>query len=146
MADFSELRLMNDNADERLVIRNADDEIVYEQALTGPNGLSTRLEEYQTQEALDREDRYLIELLFECGHENEPDDPGTDEPDDPGTDEPDDPGTDEPDGPGTDEPDGPGTDEPDGPGTDPTPVPEDSWSAITITVNGWTMIDKDIEL
>ena len=146
VADFSELRLMKDNADARLVIRNADDEIVYEHALTGPNGLITRLEEYQTQEALDREDRYLIELLFECGHVNEPDDPGTDEPDNPGTDEPDDPGTDEPDGPGTDEPDGPGTDEPDGPGTDPTPVPEDSWSSITITVNGWTMIDKDIEL
>ena len=125
VADFSELRLMKDNADARLVIRNAEGTTVYDRALTGPNGLITLLEEYQTQEALDREDRYLIELLFECEHEDEPD---------------------EPDDPGTDEPDDPGTDEPDGPGTDPTPVPEDPWSAITIVVNGWTLIDKDIEL
>ena len=125
VADFSELRLMKNNADARLVIRNAEGTTVYDRALTGPNGLITLLEEYQTQEALDREDRYLIELLFECEHEDEPD---------------------EPDGPGTDEPDDPGTDEPDGPGTDPTPVPEDPWSAITIVVNGWTLIDKDIEL
>ena len=111
VADFSELRLMKDNADARLVIRNSEGTTVYDRALTGPNGLITLLEEYQTQEALDREDRYLIELLFECEHEDEPD---------------------EPDGPGTDEPDDPGTDEPDGPGTDPTPVPEDPWSAITI--------------
>lgn len=128
VADFSELRLMKDNADARLVIHNTNGDLVYEHALTGPDGLITRLEQYQTQEALDREDRYLIELLFECGHENEPD-----EPDDPGTDEPDDPGTDEP-------------DDPDGPGTDSTPVPEDPWVAISIKINGWTLIDKDIEL
>ena len=125
VADFSELRLMKDNADARLVIRNAEGTTVYDRALTGPNGLITLLEEYQTQEALDREDRYLIELLFECEHEDEPD---------------------EPDGPGTDEPDDPGTDEPDGPGTDPTPVPEDPWSAITITVNGWNLVEKPVEL
>ena len=143
VADFSELRLMKNNADARLVIRNAEGTTVYDRALTGPNGLITLLEEYQTQEALDREDRYLIELLFECEHEDEPDepdDPGTDEPDDPGTDEPDDPGTDEPDGPGTDEPDGPGTDEPDGPGEGET------WSTITITINGWNLVEKPVEL
>ena len=123
VADFSELRLMKDNPDARLVIHNTNGDIVYEHALTGPDGLITRLEQYQTQEALDREDRYLIELLFECEHEEEPDEP------------------DEPDGPGTDEPD-----EPDGPGTDPTPVPEDPWVAISIKINGWTLIDKDIEL
>ncbi|MBM6890052.1 FimB/Mfa2 family fimbrial subunit [Bacteroides caecigallinarum] len=123
VADFSELRLMKDNPDARLVIHNTNGDIVYEHALTGANGLITRLEQYQTQEALDREDRYLIELLFECEHEEEPDEP------------------DEPDGPGTDEPD-----EPDGPGTDPTPVPEDPWVAISIKINGWTLIDKDIEL
>ena len=81
-------------------------------------------DKYQTQEALDREDRYLIELLFECEHEDEPD-----EPDDPGTDEPDDPGTDDP---GTDIP------YPD--------LPEDPWTAITITVNGWNLVEKPVEL
>ena len=145
VADFSELRLMKDNADSRLVIHNAEGKTVYEHALTGPDGLITLLEQYQTQESLDREDRYLIELLFECEHEE---DPGTDEPDGPGTDEPDGPGTDEPDGPGTDEPDGPGTDEPDGPGTDEPDGPGEgeTWSTITIVINGWTLVNKDIEL
>lgn len=125
VADFSELRLIQNNADARLVIYKANGTKVYDHALTGPDGLITRLEEYQTQEALDREDRYLIELLFECEHEDEPD---------------------EPDDPGTDEPDDPGTDEPDDPGIDPTPVPEDPWSAITITVNGWNLVEKPVEL
>ena len=125
MADFSELRLMKNNADARLVIRNAEGTTVYDRALTGPNGLITLLEEYQTQEALDREDRYLIELLFECEHVDDPDDP--DGPDDP----------DDPDNP--DDPDGPNY-----PGTD--PEPEDPWSAITITVNGWNLVEKPVEL
>ena len=131
VADFSELRLMKDNADARLVIHNTNGDLVYDHALTGPDGLITRLEQYQTQEALDREDRYLIELLFECEHEDEPDEP--DEPDGPGTDEPD-----KPDGPGTDEPD-----ESDDPDTD---EPDETWSAITITINGWNLVEKPVEL
>ena len=137
VADFSELRLMKDNADARLVIRNAEGTTVYDRALTGPNGLITRLEQYQTQEALDREDRYLIELLFECEHVDDPDDPdGPDDPDDP----------DDPDGPDDpDDPDNP--DDPDGPNYPETdPEPEDPWSAITITVNGWNLVEKPVEL
>ena len=91
VADFSELRLMKDNSDSRLVIQDNEGKIVYEHALSGPDGLITQLEQYQTQEALDREDRYLIELLFEC-ESHAP------------------------------------------------------WSAITIMINGWTLVDKDIEL
>lgn len=117
VADFSELRLMKDNADSRLVIRNADGTTVYEHALTGPDGLITRLEQYQTQEALDREDRYLIELLFECEHEDEP-------------------------GPGLD-PDPEPEPEPE---PEPDPEPEDPWSAITITINGWNLVEKPVEL
>ena len=109
VADFSELRLMKDNKDARLVIHNAEGTTVYDRALTGPNGLITLLEKYQTQEALDREDRYLIELLFECEHEEEPD-PDPD------------------------------------PDPDPKPEPEDPWAAISITINGWNLIDKPVEL
>ena len=148
VADFSQLRLMKDNQEARLVIRQ-DDKVVYDHSLMD---LITRLEQYQTQEALDREDRYLIELFFECEHKDEPEDP--DDPDEPGDpDEPDGPGEpgdpDEPDNP--DNPDGPdnpgGPDDPDGPGPiDPGPTPEEPWSAITIIINGWTLIDKDIEL
>lgn len=125
VADFSELRLMKDNADSRLVIRNAKGTVVYDHALTGPNGLITQLEQYQTQEALDREDRYLIELLFECEHEDEP-------------------------GPGPD-PDPEPEPEPDPepnpePNPDPEPEPENPWSAITITINGWNLVEKPVEL
>lgn len=103
VADFSELRLMKNNADTRLVIRTAEGTTVYDRALTGPNGLITFLDKYQTQEALDREDRYLIELLFECEHKEDPN-------------------------------------------PDPEPEPEDPWSAITIVINGWNLIEKPVEL
>ena len=122
VADFSQLRLMKDNEVARLVIRQGD-QVVYDHSLMD---LITRLEQYQTQEALDREDRYLIELLFECEHADGPDNPG--QPDDP--DKPGPGGSDDPDDPG--QPDNPGSDKP--------------WSAITIIINGWTLIDKDIEL
>ena len=108
---------MKDNPDARLVIHNTNGDIVYEHALTGPNGLITRLEQYQTQEGLDREDRYLIELLFECEHEEEPDPDPDPEPDP----------------------------EPD-PDPDPEPEPEDPWAAITITINGWNLVEKPVEL
>ena len=127
VADFSELRLMKDNADSRLVIRNADGTTVYEHALTGPDGLITRLEQYQTQEALDREDRYLIELLFECEHEDEP----GPEPDPDPEPEP--------------EPDPEPEPEPE-PDPEPNPEPENPWSAITITINGWNLVEKPVEL
>lgn len=127
VADFSELRLMKDNADSRLVIRNADGTTVYEHALTGPDGLITRLEQYQTQEALDREDRYLIELLFECEHEDEPG-PEPDPDPEPGP-----------------EPDPEPEPEPE-PDPEPNPEPENPWSAITITINGWNLVEKPVEL
>lgn len=127
VADFSELRLMKDNTDSRLVIRNADGTTVYEHALTGPDGLITRLEQYQTQEALDREDRYLIELLFECEHEDEP----GPEPDPDPEPEP--------------EPDPEPEPEPE-PDPEPNPEPENPWSAITITINGWNLVEKPVEL
>lgn len=155
VADFSQLRLMKDNQEARLVIRQ-DDKVVYDHSLMD---LITRLEQYQTQEALDREDRYLIELLFECEHADEPDDP--DEPDNPDNpDEPEDPdepadpddpsNPDGPDNPGQpDDPDKPspgGSDDPDDPGQPDNPGSDKPWSAITIVINGWTLIDKDIEL
>ena len=127
VADFSELRLMKDNADARLVIRNAKGTVVYDHALTGPNGLITQLEQYQTQEALDREDRYLIELLFECEHEDEP----GPEPDPDPEPEP--------------EPDPEPEPEPE-PDPEPNPEPENPWSAITITINGWNLVEKPVEL
>lgn len=133
VADFSELRLMKDNADARLVIRNAKGTVVYDHALTGPNGLITQLEQYQTQEALDREDRYLIELLFECEHEDEPG-PGPDPDPEP---EP------EPDPEPEPEPDPEPEPEPE---PDPEPEPENPWSAITITINGWNLVEKPVEL
>lgn len=155
VADFSQLRLMKDNQEARLVIRQ-DDKVVYDHSLMD---LITRLEQYQTQEALDREDRYLIELFFECEHADEPDDP--DEPDNPDNpDEPEDPdepadpddpsNPDGPDNPGQpDDPDKPGpggSDDPDDPGQPDNPGSDKPWSAITIIINGWTLIDKDIEL
>lgn len=45
--------------------------------------LITRIEQYNTQEALDREDHYLIELLFECEHEAVNPDPDLDPDPDP---------------------------------------------------------------
>ncbi len=94
VADFSELRLMKDNTEARLTIRQGD-HIVYERGLME---LITKIEKYRTQEALDREDRYLIELEFACrGHEPESPDP-------------------------------------------------DSWTAITIRVNGWNLVDRPVDL
>lgn len=131
VADFSELRLMKDNADSRLVIRNAKGTVVYDHALTGPNGLITQLEQYQTQEALDREDRYLIELLFECEHEDEP---GLEPEPEPNPDPEPDPNPDP-------EPEPEPNPEP-----EPEPEPENPWSAITITINGWNLVEKPVEL
>ena len=118
VADFSELRLMLDNKDAQLIIRCGDD-VVYQRGLMD---LITRIEQYQTQEGLDREDHYLIELEFPCKHE--PEDPDPDPDPDP---EP------EP------EP------EPDPDPDYPTPDP-DPWTAITITINGWNLIDRPVEL
>lgn len=120
VADFSELRLMLDNKDAQLIIRQGD-QIVYQRGLMD---LITRIEKYRTQEALDREDRYLIELEFPCKHESEEPDPDPDPDPDP---EP------EP------EPD------PD-PEPTPDPEPEEPWTAITITINGWNLVDRPVEL
>lgn len=125
VADFSELRLMLDNKEAQLVIRQGD-RIVYQRGLMD---LITRIEQYQTQEALDREDHYLIELEFPCKHEPEEPDPGPDDPD-------------EPDNP--DNPDDP--DEPDEPDYPDYPEPENPWTAITITINGWNLVDRPVEL
>lgn len=94
VADFSELRLLKDNTAARLRIRQGD-QVVYERSLME---LITKIEKYRTQEALDREDRYLIELEFECTHQSE------------------------------------------------EPDPETAWTAITIRVNGWNLVERPVEL
>ena len=59
------------------------DSLVYQRPIMD---FLSRVEEYRTQEGLDREDAYLIELLFECEHPgDEPDRPDPDpDPDRPG--------------------------------------------------------------
>lgn len=100
VADFSELRLMKDNPDTHLVIRNAGGKVVYERALTGPGGWFSALpDQYPDQEAFDREDAYLIELEFACEHKENPD-PDLGKP----------------------------------------------WVAVTIRINGWIVVERDIEL
>jgi len=136
VADFSALRLMKDNPDARLTIRQGDS-IVYKANLME---LITRIEAYRTQEALDREDRYLIELVFDCKHQ--PDKP--DEPDPPTPPDPDEP--DPPTPPDPDEPDPPTPPDPDDPNPPIPPVPSGSWTAITITINGWKLVDRPVEL
>lgn len=94
---------------------------------------------YKTQEALDREDLFKIELEFSCEHVSKPDEPeNPDKPDEPeNPDKPDEP--DKPDNPDKpDTPDKPGP--PDNPG-------KDNWIAVKISINGWTLVNNgDIEL
>lgn len=93
---------------------------------------------YKTQESIDREERFVIELEFECEHKGQP--VGPDNPDNPDNpDTPDNP--DIPDNP--DYPDYPDT--PDPP-TPPTPGKK-PWIAVKIIINGWVLIDNgDVEL
>ena len=85
-----------------------------------------------TQDALDREDYFRIDLEFECEHIA---DPGPDEPD---PEDPDKPDPEEPDEPGP----GPGP----GPGPRPDPDPQ-SWIAVSVSINGWILVDNgDIDL
>lgn len=71
---------------------------------------------YKTQESLDREERFVIELEFECEHKGEPD-PGP----------------------------GPNPDPDPDPNPDPDPSPQPPqkpWVAVTIIINGWTLVDN----
>lgn len=87
VADFSCLRLMKDHTDARIVVNRKGTE-VYSRSLME---LITKVEKYRTQEALDREDRYLIELLLEYD-------------------------------------------------------PADANTLISISINGWNVVDRDIDL
>ena len=87
VADFSCLRLMKDDTDARIVVKRKDEE-VYNKPLME---LITRIDKYRTQEALDREDRFLMELLLEYD-------------------------------------------------------PADANAVISITINGWKLVDRDIDL
>lgn len=62
VADFSELRLMKDNIQARLVI-SQDGKTIYTNGLIE---LISKSDQYKTQEALDREDHYLIEVVLRC--------------------------------------------------------------------------------
>ncbi len=108
--DFSVQRLMVDNRPTLNLYRGTSR--VYSYPLLR---LIQRVKEYATQEDLDREDRFLIELLFECDHPEEPEEP--EEPKDP--EDPEDPEE---------------------------PRPERPWRLISVSVNGWNFIEKDIEL
>lgn len=123
-ADFPMQRLMKES-EARLQLYRGDT-LVYQRRLLD---VINRIEAYATQEALDREDHYLIELLFACEHPQGPVDP--DDPDDP--DDPVDP----------DDPDKPV--DPDDPIL-PDPKPEEYWNLISISVNGWNFVESDIEL
>ena len=121
-ADFSVGRLMQGSRAELILTRA--DSIVFRRPLME---IISQAEQYKTQESLDREDRYLIELLFECEHPSEPVDPDPDP---------------DPDKPNPD-PDRPGP----GPDPDPRPEPDPTGEVlISITVNGWNFIDRDVDL
>lgn len=134
-ADFAVMRLTPQTEDYLQLFQG--DSLVYERPIMD---FLSRVEEYRTQEGLDREDAYLIELLFACEHPGEgPDDPDPDEPG--GGDEPDNSG-------GGDHPGG--GDNPGG-GGDPDypdyPDPEPEWGAlISFKVNGWNFIDREIDI
>ena len=134
-ADFAVMRLTPQTEDYLQLFQG--DSLVYERPIMD---FLSRVEEYRTQEGLDREDAYLIELLFACEHPGEgPDAPDPDEPG--GGDEPDNPG-------GGDHPGG--GDNPGG-GGDPDypdyPDPEPEWGAlISFKVNGWNFIDREIDI
>nr|WP_165359867.1 FimB/Mfa2 family fimbrial subunit [Parabacteroides goldsteinii] len=114
------LRLMTSSTPGLRICRlqpDGSEKTVYRAALM--NDFISRL--YKTQEALDREDLFNIELEFTCEHVSEPDDP--DNPDNP------------------DNPDVPDIPvNPDKPG-------KESWIAVKISINGWTLVDNgDIDL
>ena len=80
-ADFAVMRLTPQTEDYLALYQG--DSLVYQRPIMD---FLSRVEEYRTQEGLDREDAYLIELLFECEHPgDEPDRPDPDpDPDRPG--------------------------------------------------------------
>lgn len=80
-ADFAVMRLTPQTEDYLALYQG--DSLVYQRPIMD---FLSRVEEYRTQEGLDREDAYLIELLFECEHPgDEPDKPDPDpDPDRPG--------------------------------------------------------------
>lgn len=78
-ADFSTLRLMTDG-EERLRLYQ-EDSLVYDCLLVD---ILKKVEAYRSQEMLDRQDHYLIELFFSCTHFVDPDKPvDPEEPTDP---------------------------------------------------------------
>lgn len=115
--DFAVGRLMKGSRARLQLLRG--DSLVYERQLME---VIDRIEAYATQEALDREDHFLIELLLECEHKGEG---GGEDPDNP------------------DNPDNP--DVPVNPVDPPLPAEKQEVS-IGITINGWTFIDRDIHL
>ncbi|WP_455621133.1 FimB/Mfa2 family fimbrial subunit [Parabacteroides sp.] len=110
VADFTKHRLMSDCRG-NLCLHYADS-LVYRRPLLD---LIRRIDAYATQEALDREDHFLIEFLFECSHDDD------DDKDDDDDDEEEDP-------------------------TPPDPQPEEGWTLVSITINGWNLVEKDVEL
>lgn len=134
-AETGMLRLMTTSTPALRICRlqpDGSEKTVYQAALM--DDFIARL--YKTQEALDREDLFNIELEFTCEHIPEPD--GPDDPNNP--DDPDNPN--DPDNP--DIPDTP--DIPDIP-VNPDKPDKENWIAVKISINGWILVDNgDIDL